>query len=156
MQGIKHLIPCRCILPQFKRRKNPPKHQFVVFSIIEDDDSVRTKHVQCPNCGVIHKVVEIAKSEITTREAASWVVTKDDIRAGLPDKLVAVLESNHVDDVATWEEAKYAIENEEWGRNIVIGKETEGDETYLKVIRILSSTLFKVDTQERKEYLTNE
>ena len=66
MQGFKHLVQCHCILPQYRKMKDPVFHKFVVFSTIDKKDNVEPKNVQCNNCGVIHKVFDICKSEIET------------------------------------------------------------------------------------------
>ena len=62
--GQKHLIKCRCVLPQFKKLDNPPVHKFVVFSALNEEGNVVTKYAQCNNCGVIHKVTDLCTSEI--------------------------------------------------------------------------------------------
>lgn len=151
MQGFKHLVQCRCILPQLKRRKNPPRHQFVVFSIVDETDNVKQKYVQCPSCGVVHKVTEISKSEIQEgKEHMPSIVTIDDIRNSLDEKIAAVLDSNHT-DISVWEEIDFAIENEEWGRYIVLNKDVEGDEAHIKCLRILGPKLFKVINEIRED-----
>ena len=66
MTGQQHLIQCHCVLPQYRGRKDPVYHKFTVFSIIDESDTVVPKFVQCNNCGVIHKVYDICKSEIIT------------------------------------------------------------------------------------------
>ena len=53
MRGQKHLIECHCILPQYRRALNTVYHKFVVFSEIDDSDTVVPKFAQCNNCGVI-------------------------------------------------------------------------------------------------------
>ena len=60
--GIKHLVSCHCVLPQFRKMKNPIFHKFVVFSKLENDNVV-PKIAKCNNCGVLHKVIDICKSE---------------------------------------------------------------------------------------------
>ena len=64
MTGVLHLIECHCCLPQYKNSKKPVYHKFKVFSILDDGDTVISKHSQCNNCGVVHHVIDICKSEI--------------------------------------------------------------------------------------------
>ena len=64
MLGLKHVVECTCILPQYKNQTPPVFHQFVVFSIINNQDELQPDYAQCNNCGVIHKVVDACKSEI--------------------------------------------------------------------------------------------
>ena len=152
MQGLKHLVQCRCFLPQFKRMAKPPRHQFVVFSTIDDDDNVTLKYAQCPNCGVIHRVTEISTSTIMEgKEHMNSLVTIDEIRPMIDEKMAAVLESNH-SDICVWEEVQFAIENQEWGRYIVLNKDIDGDEVHIKVLRILGPHLFKVSNETREEF----
>jgi hypothetical protein len=139
-------------MPQFKRAVEPPIHQFVVFSTIDDNDYVKPKYSQCNNCGLIHKVFEISKSEIQTgREHMSSIVTIEDIKMSLDTRLVAALESNDV-EVATWEEALFIIEQEQWGSYLTLNRDFEGDEIHVKTIRILGPSMFKVETEILERY----
>jgi len=151
--GIKHFVQCRCILPQFKRHLHPTFHRFPVFSIIDDDDHVEPKFVACPNCGIVHKIIDLCRSEIQPgRENNSSVVTIDDLKSALPEKLVAILESNDA-HISSWEEAQFIIEAKDWGRNIVLSTENIGDSVQGKFVKILGDHLFKVDTFVRDEIL---
>lgn len=150
--GQKHLVRCRCVLPQFKKLQNPPAHQFTVFSII-DNDVVQQKFSQCTNCGVIHRITEIGRSEIVTgREAMGSILTIDDIKPSLPEAIVKILEKNSV-DLPTYEFVQFIIENKQWGNFVVLTTDLEGDVRQGKYLRILGETLFKVETFERLEAL---
>lgn len=152
--GQKHVIKCRCILHQFKTKKNPPTHSFVVFSIINDDDSVVSKYVQCNNCGIIHKVTDIGRSEIINgKEHMSSIVTLNETKMSIPERLVILLEANNVDQ-PTWEYTKFIIDNERWGDCVVLSTdETEGTKQGKYVI-ILGENLFKIESFVREEVLT--
>lgn len=154
MKGTKHLISCRCILPQFKRKPNPPVHQFVVFSILDDDDNiVGTKFVQCNNCRIIHKVTDICKSEIlVNQEYMRSVTTKEEIKLSLPERLVAVLDSNQA-DLASYEAVQFILENKNWGEHVVLSSDEESGVRYIKYVRILSENLFKIKTHTEKLFL---
>ncbi len=148
--GQKHLIKCRCILPQFKRVNNPPYHQFPVFSVIEDD-VVLPSFVQCPNCGIIHKVTDILVSEIVKgREHMSSLKTIDDVRVGMPEQVAAVLEANNA-DLATWEAVSFVIDNKLWGDFVTVTRDTDGSVSQGKYIKILGEKLFKVETYMRDD-----
>jgi hypothetical protein len=148
--GLKHLVTCRCVIQQLKRMTNPPQHQFVVFSIIDDDATVRPKFVQCNNCDIVHKVTEVNRSEIVTRESMGSLATVDDIKAGMPPQLANLLEANDA-DVATWEHAQFIIENEEWGSFVVLKTDAEEGLRQGKYVRIMGPTMFKVETFARAE-----
>jgi len=149
---MKHLITCRCVLPQFKRTPNPPQHQFIVFSIVEEDGSFRSRFVQCNNCGIVHKVIDICRSDIVSRETMGSLLTIDDIKAGLPSRLSEILESNGV-DLPTWEMAQFIFDNKRWGEFVVLTTDEEAGVRQGKYVRILGDNLFKVETFERKEIL---
>ena len=87
--GIKHHIQCLCVLPQYRKKENPPYHEFVVFSIIDESDTMEEKHAQCNNCGVIHRVIDVCKSEIATNRAEISFLTMDDIKQ-LKDGMILI------------------------------------------------------------------
>ena len=91
MQGVKHLIQCHCVLPQFKNSTNPVFHKFVVFSLVDDSDTVQPKFAQCNNCGVVHKVVDLCKSELTSKEESKSIPTIQDIELSVGPDLAALL-----------------------------------------------------------------
>ena len=79
--GIKHLIECHCVLPQFRNRLDAVYHRFVVFSIIDADDNMVPKYAQCNNCGVIHKVIDVMTSEVALgNDNDAAVISIDDIK----------------------------------------------------------------------------
>lgn len=148
--GIKHLVTCRCVLPQFKRADNPPRHQFVVFSII-DGDVVRPKFAQCNNCGIIHRVTDVCRSEIKQgREDMRSIVTIDDVRPSLPPRLAETLDAADA-DLPTWEAAKHLVEEKQWGGFVVLSTDVDGNTRHGKYVQVLGDNMFKVDSFEREE-----
>lgn len=146
MRGVKHLIECNCILPQFARQNDPPFHQFTVFSVIDDSDNVVPKFAQCPNCSSIHRVVDVCKSEIVPRrEHASSVVTIDDIKVSVPKDLCDILQKYNV-DVATWEQAQFILENQQFGEYILLGSEMIEGVRQGKRLRFLGQSLYKIES----------
>ena len=139
---------------QFLNVSDPPQHQFVVFSIIDDENNVQQKFVQCNNCGVIHKVLDVCKSEIMkNREHMSTIITIDDIRSSISKDLANVLELN-VATLPTWEACKFIIENKRWGEFVVLNTEDEDDISQGKYVVIIGENLFKVETFLRDRYLS--
>ena len=51
VEGVKHLIQCHCVLPQYRNANPPMFHKFVTFSVVDDDqfkaiiDSWRSDHI---------------------------------------------------------------------------------------------------------------
>lgn len=153
-RGQKHLISCRCVLPQYKTKENPPKHQFIVFSVI-DDDLVKQKYAQCNNCGLVHKVIDICTSEILKgKESLTSIIGIDDIKPSLPANLVDILERNNA-DLPTWEQAQFIFEEKVWGEFVVLAQEEESGTKHGKYVRMMSETFFKVETFSRDQILTN-
>ena len=154
MRGQKHLVKCRCVLPQFKGRVDPPVHHFVVFSVINENDSVKTKYAQCNNCGAVHKVTDICTSEIiANKESMASIVDVNDIKASLPSNLVNILERNNA-DLPSWENAAFILENKQWGEIVVLNQEEEAGTRQGKYVQIMSDTFFKIETFGREEVLT--
>ena len=149
MRGQKHLITCRCVLPQYKKLKDPPAHRFIVFSTIKDDDSVVIKYAQCNNCGVIHRVINVCNSEIMSgKDHMNSLMSIDEIKTSMPKNIVNILEANYV-DLPTWEAVRFILQNKIWGEFVVLTTETEGEETTGKYIRILGENLCSVDSFTR-------
>lgn len=147
--GQKHLIKCRCILPQFKKIVDPPPHQFIVFSIIQDDGTVLLKYSQCNNCGIIHKIIDICKSEIIIgKENMNSLITINDIRSSIHPNFVGVLEANFA-DLSTWEAIQHIVENKKWGEFVLLTTEIDDHEIHGKYIRILGESLCKVESFTR-------
>jgi hypothetical protein len=145
-QGLKHLVRCRCTLPQYKHVKNAPLHQFPVFSIIDDNNQVVVKFAQCNNCGIIHKVSEINKSEILpNREHLSSLLSLDEIKTTIPAQLAAIFESNDV-DITSWEAARFIIEQKQWGNFILLNVDTAEGIKQGKYVVILGENLFRIDS----------
>lgn len=150
--GQKHLIKCRCVLPQFKNSIDPEKkrHRFVVFSEVVDD-VVKQKYAQCNNCGLIHKITDICTSEIMPgKEAMSSILTLDDIKASMNANLASILE-RHECDLPTWEHAQYILENKRWGDFVILANDVDEDNRTVKYIRVLGENLYKVDSHIRRE-----
>lgn len=124
MEGIKHLVQCHCVLPQFKDRSDPIFHKFTVFSIIDDSDTVQPKFSQCNNCGVIHKIVDICKSELTSKEESRSIPNIEDIKFSLSSDLSRVLDSYQC-DLATWEQAEWIFLNKLWDRWILLSRDED-------------------------------
>ena len=139
------MIECHCILPQFKNRADPPYHKFVVFSIIDDSDTVIPKYAQCNNCDVIHKIFDICKSEIISgKDELKSITTKDDLSLMLSPNLVEVLKTYNV-DVPTWEQANFIISNRKWGQSIILSKDTIDDDVMGKRLVFKGAKKFKLE-----------
>lgn len=153
-RGQKHLIKCRCVLQQFKDRQNPPQHHFTVFSVINDDETVVPSYAQCNNCGIVHKISDFCNSEVIQRENMPTLVTVEEVKLSLPDKLLAVLSRFENDiELSTWQLIAYSYDNDVWGQPIVLTTTRELNEVTYKILMLLGKSLFKIDTRISKEMI---
>ncbi len=155
-EGIKHLVSCHCVLPQFRRMPDPIFHKFVVFSVVDDDDKIISKTVKCNNCGVIHRIIDFCKSEFVYNvEDTRSVMTKEDIAIMIPEKLTNILESYDV-DIPTWEQAQFIIDNKQWNSHIILTSDFIDGRTEGKLLRILGEKLYKIEPFFRTEFIEPE
>ena len=139
------MVECQCVLPQYKKSSNPVYHRFIVFSILEED-KVNVSFAQCNNCGVVHKVVDLCKSEILNgKENLNSLETIEDIKLSIPADLSTVLE-NYSCDISNWQHAKFIYENRKWGESIVLVREELESEIQGKFLTIVSHDRFKIET----------
>jgi len=140
-EGIKHLISCHCVLPQYRNANPAIFHKFVVFSLVEDDQ-MKEKVVQCNNCGVLHLITDHCKSEILSgKESSSSVRTIEDVELSLPERLAAYMKSQNV-DIATWENVEWLVDNSHEAE-VVIRRDEQLGKTNLKILTIKKDGAFK-------------
>lgn len=152
IEGVKHLVECHCVLPQYRKMENPIFHKFVVFSVI-DDDAIEPKFVQCNNCLIVHKIVDICKSEIVAGLEFSNAVTRlDEIKESIPDQMASFLEKAN-SDMATWENVAFLLENSLGGFEVPIAKEIVGGMTQVKMLSVDEKGKVKIKTVTRNDDL---
>ena len=151
MEGIKHLIQCHCILPQFKNKPNPIFHKFIVFSIIDDGDTVIPKFVNCNNCGMLHKVYDVCSSElITNKDDTNQGMKKFDFKLSLPKDVYDVL-TEYNKDVADFEHAQFIIDHQKWNSTIVLVKEQTEESIQGKLLKFISENKFRIESFVHQE-----
>jgi hypothetical protein len=149
LEGIRHLIECHCTLPQFRNANPPVYHKFVVFSVL-DEDSIQKKLVQCNNCGILHKIVDLCKSEIAHgMEEGHSLRTAEDIKLGIPDKLATFLTQQNA-DISMWEYVEFILDNKQ-EREVILKKEQKDELTQLKILHIKEDGTFKVKNETRQD-----
>jgi hypothetical protein len=142
---IKHLVECNCILKQFELIEPPVFHKFVVFSIINDDGSLKSHFSKCNNCGAVHRVMEVGSSRLLKRETVPALPTIDEIKTQLPEKLVDLVSVYNL-ELPSWQEIKFIYENEKWERPVILTREEEDGEKYGKYLLLVSKTLWSINT----------
>ena len=146
MKGIKHLVECHCVMPQFRNNPQPQYHSFVVFSLLDDSDTAIPKHAKCNNCGVIHNVIDVCKSEILPGgQEVGAVMTKQDCGMMLPAGVKQVLETYGC-EVPDWEHALYILQNEKWDDFIIIHREeTDTGDLTGKILKFLGRGNYRLE-----------
>ena len=138
MRGQQHLVQCHCMLPQYRGRKEPVFHKFIVFSVIDDSDTVIPKYVQCNNCGAVHKVYDVCKSElITGKDELNTVTTIKEISRGLPADIRDIHTSYNC-DLPIWENVLFIYLNKMWGETVVLTRDNINNEVQGKILRLNS------------------
>ena len=151
MQGFKHLVQCHCILPQFKNAKDPVFHKFTVFSVIDDSDTVVMKYANCNNCGAVHKVYDICKSEIVTgEEEIRSVNQKSDFKISLPSQLFELLDQYNR-EISDYEYSQFIIDNKAWGTSLVLSREEVDDHIQGKLLKFLEEDKFRIESYLHRE-----
>lgn len=151
---VKHLIRCKCILLQFRKMADPPLHKFVVFSELDANSSIVPSLAQCPNCGAVHKVKEVGLSDILRKEDAPTIMTIDEIKGGLSDKIVNGL-SGYDMELHQWMEVRWILDNEAWGRSVILSRDTADGLVSGKYVQILSANMWRVSNFSREELIAD-
>ena len=155
---IKHTVECNCVLPQYAKLNPATFHQFIVFSVINNDGEIIPAFAKCNNCNAIHKVTEVGISETLAKEDISLLPKINEIKLNIPEQIIALVESYNL-DIPTWQEISFIVENKLWGKPVILSKEEDDGKTIGKFLLILGKSLFKIDsynTTEEETEGTNE
>jgi hypothetical protein len=79
------------------------------------------------------------------KENLSSLVTIDDVKQSIPERLQSILEAHNC-DLATYENVSWIIENQLWGNFVVLTSDVIDGLRQGKMVRIISESLYKVDT----------
>lgn len=150
--GIRHLVECNCILPQFLEMEKPIFHKFPVFSIVDENNEVEEKVVACNNCSTIHTVYEIFKSRVEKSENSQNLRRKEDIAFSLPNHVKQILE-DHDCDISVWEEVEFYIDEEMWGMEIVLTRENIEEKVVGKSMELKSLERVKINSYSRQNFI---
>ena len=138
------MVECHCVLPQFRNSAKPKYHNFVVFSILDDSGSPIPKHARCNNCGVIHNIIDLCKSEIIAGHEEGAVIEIEDIELMLPESITNILK-NYDCDVPTWEQALFIVQNAKWGSYVILKRNYEKGIEAGKLLRLNSPGNYRIE-----------
>ena len=146
LRGEKHLIQCHCILPQYRNSKDPVFHKFTVFSVIDESDTVTPKYANCNNCGAVHKVYDICKSEIVTgADEMRSTLSIDDFKFSLPQQLYELMKE-YQKELSDFEHAQFIIDNKLWNEKIVLSREEVDNHIQGKILKIVEKERFRIES----------
>ncbi len=137
------------MLPQYRKLEEPLFHKFVVYSKFDKETGEVIKRLaKCNNCDALHRIIDFCKSEIVIKlEDSDIVIDLEEVKMNLPERLVKVLEKNNCDQ-ATFEMIDHIIEEEAWGQEVVIARQTMDDNTvHVKIVLIKSENSFRVKSE---------
>jgi len=158
IEGYKHSLECRCVLPQFQDNDSVIFHQFTVFSTCTIDNTVdndikneptiefHETIVACPNCNLLHRVTGFCRSTILNEDDNAVAVNIDDLKVGMPDELVNVLDSYNC-DLSTFEEVKFAYATDAL-RNIILRKTITDKNLLAKVLIMNPGGRYTIETKK--------
>ena len=154
MNATKHMVECHCVLPQYRDRREPVYHKFVVFSQVDvESDTVIPSYAQCNNCGTVHKVHDICKSQIVTgKEESAAVEQIKDVAMSLPASLVELFQSYSL-ELPDYMLARHVLDYNQWNTTIVLTQEKDGDMTTGKLLRFIGPERFRVEPFSRNDYI---
>lgn len=115
-----------------------------MFSILDNSDTVMPKNAQCNNCGVIHKIVDLCRSEIVTGREDCSLIIKEDIAFMLPGQVKEVLE-NYGCDLPTWEHALFLFQQQQWGNFVVLERKENDTGSEGKLLKFHSYERFTIE-----------
>lgn len=150
-QGVKHIVECHCVLPQYRNRTPITYHNFVVFSIIDESGTVVPKHAACNNCGVIHNVIDICKSEVLPGREMGAVMSIEDVKLLLPSSLTTMLEAYDC-EVPTWEHVLFTIQHNLQDK-IVLSRDNEEGIISGKILNIQGPGKYTLEPYSRRDTL---
>ena len=156
MKGVKHLIQCHCILPQYRNIKEPVFHKFPVFSVIDESDTVIVKYAECNNCGAAHKIYDLCKSEIVMgKDEVRTQLTFEDFKHSFPDSLYDLL-IQYNKDLSDFEYAQFILDNKEWNSHLVLTREEIDGHTQGKILKFIDKEKFRVESYTSRLVIKNE
>jgi len=139
------------MLPQYKAQQIC--HKFVVFSVVDTDNNIQSKLVQCNNCDAIHNVKELCQSDIIDKqENLSGVSTIDDLKINLPQNIGDFLTKLNV-ELYVWEEINFIIKNKLWKSTVLLTSEGYDNYTCGKQMIINDIDDFEIKTYNEKIFI---
>lgn len=109
-----------------------------------DGEDIDEKFIICDNCGSVHRVFDMCRSEIMTKhEMILSVRTIPEIKMSLDNDVSELLEKNNC-HVSTWENVEFIIDNELVETPVIINRENLNGKTSIKILELKKNKKFKI------------
>lgn len=148
MLGQKHMIECHCILPIYKNKSEPIYHKFTVYSKFDENNKIIPKYQKCNNCGTVHFVYEICKSDVKIgkEDTSNLCLSIKDLSIGFSDKLVKILEDYNC-EIDVYEIIEDVFHEKIFPFDIILKREIIDEEYNIKILTISGNDNFKIKTE---------
>jgi hypothetical protein len=93
---------------------------------------------------VVHKVVDLCKSELTSKEESRSIPAIQDIELSVGPDLASLLKSYDC-DLATWEQAEWIVLSKAYDNFVILSKEEIDDEIHGKRLLFLENGRFRIE-----------
>ncbi len=133
-----------------KNKPDPPLHKFVVFSV-QQNDKIVEKLSTCNNCGVVHRVYEVCKSEILNNfEGTKSSLTIEDISIMLPASVSEIMKT-YERELPDYEHIRFILDEDKKDEFIVLSQEFNDGRKTGKVLKYKGKGKFEIEPFSRSE-----
>ena len=123
---------------------------------MDDSDTVIVKYAECNNCGAVHKIYDLCKSEIVVgRDAVRSQLSIEDFKYSLSDSLYDLL-IQYGKDLPDFEYAQYVMDNETWDDHLILTREEIDGHVQGKILRFINKEKFRIESYTHKLVVENE
>lgn len=139
IDGQRHLIECRCALPQYQNHTPVIFHKFTVFSTFEFDEShygdlenepaytFNESYARCNNCGILHRIIDFCRSEfVNDEETTAAFLSTSDMEFMIPEAICNLLKT-YDSPQYVWEEVLFTVTQRKFDRRIILDSKRDGD-----------------------------
>lgn len=144
-QILKHTLQCKCFAASEMDKETPQFYEFIAISEVDENGDVVPRTIPCDNCGRLHEVYEICKSNVIDgTDSPIGILSMEEIEMSIPEKLQKLLKDNKCPK-HTWEEASLILEKELWGSSIILNRDIQNNKVFCKTLKILGVTFYRID-----------
>jgi hypothetical protein len=109
-----------------------------------------TKYADCNNCGSVHKIYDVCKSEIIPgKEDVRSALSKEDFKFSLPSSLYELLEQ-YEKELCDYEYSQFIIDNEKWDTTMTLSREELDEHIQGKLLRFIDKEKFRIESYTHK------